>query len=74
MVQDVAQSNASDFPNSAGQSCPGASYIIQPQPHLPLFFFPLFKNQAGPQGSQSRLHSGTARAVCIGVLLKGDSD
>lgn len=30
MVQDVAQSNTSGFPNSAGQSCPGASYIIHP--------------------------------------------
>jgi len=30
MIQDVAQSNASDFPSSAGQSCPGASYIIYP--------------------------------------------
>lgn len=69
-VQDVAQSNASDFPNSAGHSCPGASYTIHPQPHLPFFFF-LFKNKAPPQGRQSRPRSSTAHTACIPVLLNG---
>lgn len=68
-VQDVAQSNASDFPNSAGRPCPGASYTTHPQPHLPFSF--LFKNKAAPQGRQSRPRSYTARSAPIPVLLNG---
>lgn len=37
--------------------------------HTFIFFSPLFKNKAAPQGRQSCLHSSTARTVCMSVLL-----
>lgn len=33
------------------------------------FFFPLFKNNAPPQGRQSRLHSYAVCTICVSILL-----